>query len=76
MRQFASVLSSLVRSIVLHPQSVLVKQINTDPLAFEILVSRADYDLVLSKLSALKTLAAACSDLPEQARVVVYLKPE
>jgi len=76
MRQFENVLSGLVRSIVLNPQDVTVKQIHTDPLAFEVLVSRADYDPVLSKLSALKTLAAVCSDLPEQTRVIVYLKPE
>ncbi len=75
MEKYRRILSSLIRSIVKTPELVTVMETSTDPPAFRIEVPQREYEPVVCKLSSIKSLAAACSDLPDGERVIVYLKP-
>ena len=65
----------LVTAIAQNPKQVVVTKVLEKPLSFEIRVSLIDYELVLSKLTAIKTLAAAFAGLVETQGPLIHVTP-
>jgi len=68
-----TILSDLVRSIAGLPDRVLIRQIDGMPLAFEVRVAPRDYEIVISRIDAIKTLTASLADLPPSRPVLVHV---
>lgn len=66
-------LHDIVRSLVENRNDVIVTNILAPAKAFEIRVSLADYDLVLSSLHLIKELASGLAGIPEGKDVSIKL---
>jgi hypothetical protein len=66
-------ISYLVKSIVQYPERVLVSEIKYS-IAFEVKVALPDYELVVSKLAPIRSIAAS-ADVSDGRQVLVHVPP-
>jgi len=74
-KEIANQLESLLRAVVQHPNQVVVTEVAGFPMAFEIRVSEEDYEVVISKLHAIKRLAASFVGLPDGQQFTINVIP-
>lgn len=72
-RAMQHILLKLVRSVVLAPEKVVVTQITAKPPAYKIQVAQQDFQSVLSKIHAIKSLALTLAGLPTGETLILYL---
>jgi len=68
-------IENLVKSVVQNPEQVVVSEVRGFPSACEIQVLEVDYEKVMKKIPAIKTLAARFSGLPEGQDLTIHVIP-
>jgi len=69
------VLFDLIKPFVRTPEKLMVTRVEGYPMGYEVRVAESDYELVLSRISAIKRLAEALAGLPKGQHIVMNVIP-